>query len=173
MADHWYIVFPTGQSQGSTLYPKVPVASHIISTPVGSAEDKALSSGPGAAQLWGLLGSSGGTYQGLTNFAGPFDTQQQAMDFKPISGGEAFGAMLGAGLAGLAVGVTAQPGLSADVAPAAAAGSGVAGFFQANIWKRVAEAAIGLVLIAIGLNAFIKDTTGSSLSAKVPKVVPV
>jgi hypothetical protein len=45
--------------------------------------------------------------------------------------------------------------------------------FQGNIWKRLAEAAIGLVLIAIGLNAFLKDTTGKSLSARVPKVVPV
>ncbi|MGH2866771.1 MAG: hypothetical protein ACRDNK_04265 [Solirubrobacteraceae bacterium] len=173
MADHFYIVYPTGQNAGSTLYPKVPTSAHIISTPVGSPEDNALRSGPGLSQLFGILGTGKtGQYQGLTNFAGPFDTQQQALNFHPISGAPAFGAMLGAGLAGVVIGGTGNPGASNLVAPAANAGaaaaSGISGLFQGAIWLRVAEVALGIILLAVGIA---KLTNAVPIATKVAGVV--
>lgn len=52
---------------------------------------------------------------------------------------------------------TAAPSVVTQGAEAAvSSGSPIGGLFQASIWLRVAEVAIGVILIGIGLNAMLK-----------------
>lgn len=55
--------------------------------------------------------------------------------------------------------------------------SGILGFLgrltEAHTWVRVAEFVVGAILVAVGLNALLKQSTGIDVAKAVPKVVPV
>lgn len=92
--------------------------------------------------------------------AGPFATQQDAINFQTSANtaGNSPGSAVG-GATNLAVN-SLNP---------------LAGLFQASIWIRVAEVAIGVVLLAIGVNALFKGkplTLVTSAAGGVGKVVP-
>ena len=44
---------------------------------------------------------------------------------------------------------------------------------EKSLWLRVAEFAVGAILLTVALNALLKETTGVDVSKSIPKVVPV
>jgi hypothetical protein len=93
------------------------------------------------------------THLGL-GWHGPFKTEQDAVNFAASIHGPKPTTNLAQGLGNVA-GQAAGPVVSA-AGDALKSLNPLAGLFQANIWLRVAEVIVGLVLLGIGLNSMLK-----------------
>jgi hypothetical protein len=140
MTNAWFVVAPTGESQGSFLNPKVPDGSRLTEVATGSAAYKA----------W--VGNE--SYNGWQVVMGPFATEAQAKAAHPPA---ALSAVLTA--AGLASSTAAQSAVGSEPSLPGATVSNpldaISGFIkaltEANTWIRVAKVIIGGTLVIVGL----------------------
>jgi len=143
MATVWWWIVPVSEASAGTR----PQDAKLISTPDSGNEYNTL-----------VLG---GTYQGITRFQGPFQTQADAMAANPSGGSLAqqISAGLGAGLqndVGI-LGVASSAAQSIKNGNPLNALADIGDFFhrltEKGTWTRVAEFGIGAILLYVGIKA--------------------
>lgn len=154
----WWWVVPVSQAGASTR----PASATLVSTPNTGAEYNAF--------------STGGTYNGLTRFQGPFTSMTAAKQANP-SGGSAL-QQIEAG-AGAAAGSGFIPGVGQILAGGNPL-SGVDKLYKAvedflsflgdrSSWIRIAEVVIGVGLVIVAVDELTKGTQAGSAVHKVAK----
>jgi predicted lipid-binding transport protein (Tim44 family) len=138
MAQLWYVIKPASDSQ-STLF---PTNSVVIELDESSAEAKAIASDQQVTY-------DGKPYIAVILFGFPTKAAAQAAAKQPNPSTPGYA---GSTISGLTSGL----------------GSGIGALFQAAIWIRVAEVAVGVILIAIGVA---KMTNAVPIATKIASVV--
>jgi len=106
---------------------------------------------PAAGDTW-LVNDVTGTIEHVTS--GPEAVLLEGTGWKAFPTQAAARAYAGESAAERVAGDAASPVTAAGDAIASA--SPIAGLFQSSLWLRVAEVAMGLILVGIGLNALLK-----------------
>jgi hypothetical protein len=173
VATSWFNISPVGESQGSTLNPKVPAGTITISVATGSGTYNT------------LLNDGTIVYKGkeYTTFQGPFPTETAALQGETdlISGLGYVGAAAGAVAAGVQAGTTGDTGSTGSlVSGGVSAGQAVSSWetalvdflkrlTDANTWVRVAEVVLGLGLAIVALDKLLAGTSAGNVTHKVAK----
>ena len=159
MATVWWWVVPPSEAGSASR----PANAQLVSTP---------DSGP-AYSAW----VTGGTYQGLTRFQGPFTSKADAQKAPPGGGStlDQIKAGLGAGLksdvGALGTGTRAAQTVTKALP---SIGQFLAMLTDKNLWIRVVKIIAGGAMLIVGLAKLTgADKTAGSLASKAVKVAPL